>query len=67
MLHPVESFGKQTYILTFSHIYYPLGIVLTVVLMAALLLNKPDHLESDGPRWDYPFNPGGGQKQGERP
>jgi hypothetical protein len=44
-----------------------LGIVLIVALMAALLLKKPDHHASDGSHWDYPFNRGEGQDQGERP
>jgi DHA2 family multidrug resistance protein len=39
---------KQAYILAFSDTFYLLGIALIVALMAALLLKKPDHLESGG-------------------
>ena len=34
--------------LAFSDTFYLLGIALIVALMAALLLKKPDHLESGG-------------------
>ena len=39
---------KQAYILAFSDTFYLLGVALIVALMAALLLKKPDHLESGG-------------------
>ncbi|SIO61715.1 MFS transporter, DHA2 family, multidrug resistance protein [Bradyrhizobium erythrophlei] len=39
---------KQAYILAFSDTFYLLGAALIVALMAALLLKKPDHLESGG-------------------
>ncbi|MBN8988037.1 MAG: multidrug efflux MFS transporter [Rhizobiales bacterium] len=39
---------KQAYILAFSDTFYLLGLALIVALMAALLLKKPDHLESGG-------------------
>jgi len=39
---------KQAYILAFSDTFYLLGLGLIVALMAALLLKKPDHLESGG-------------------
>jgi DHA2 family multidrug resistance protein len=39
---------KQAFILAFSDTFYLLGIALIVALMAALLLKKPDHLESGG-------------------
>jgi len=39
---------KQAYILAFSDTFFLLGIALIVALMAALLLKKPDHLESGG-------------------
>jgi DHA2 family multidrug resistance protein len=39
---------KQAYILAFSDTFYLLGAALIVALMAAMLLKKPDHLESGG-------------------
>ncbi len=39
---------KQAYILAFSDTFYLLGVALIVALWAALLLKKPDHLESGG-------------------
>jgi MFS transporter, DHA2 family, multidrug resistance protein len=39
---------KQAFILAFSDTFYLLGAALIVALMAALLLKKPDHLESGG-------------------
>jgi DHA2 family multidrug resistance protein len=39
---------KQAFILAFSDTFYLLGATLIVALMAALLLKKPDHLESGG-------------------
>lgn len=39
---------KQAYILAFSDTFYLLGVALIVALMAAMLLKKPDHLESGG-------------------
>jgi MFS transporter, DHA2 family, multidrug resistance protein len=39
---------KQAYILAFSDTFYLLGVALIVALLAALLLKKPDHLESGG-------------------
>ena len=39
---------KQAYILAFSDTFFLLGAALIVALMAALLLKKPDHLESGG-------------------
>jgi DHA2 family multidrug resistance protein len=39
---------KQAFILAFSDTFYLLGITLIVALMAALLLKKPDRLESGG-------------------
>src|SRR5712672_3081193 len=39
---------KQAYILAFSDTFYLLGAALIVALMAALLLKKPDRLESGG-------------------
>jgi DHA2 family multidrug resistance protein len=39
---------KQAYILAFSDTFYLLGLALIVALMAAMLLKKPDHLESGG-------------------
>jgi DHA2 family multidrug resistance protein len=39
---------KQAFILAFSDTFYLLGASLIVALMAALLLKKPDHLESGG-------------------
>jgi MFS transporter, DHA2 family, multidrug resistance protein len=39
---------KQAFILAFSDTFYLLGAVLIVALMAALLLSKPNHLESGG-------------------
>jgi MFS transporter, DHA2 family, multidrug resistance protein len=39
---------KQAYIQAFSDTFYLLGVALIVALMAALLLKKPDHLESGG-------------------
>jgi len=39
---------KQAYILAFSDTFYLLGLALIVALMAALLLEKPDHLASGG-------------------
>ena len=39
---------KQAFILAFSDTFYLLGVALIVALMAALLLKKPDHLESGG-------------------
>ena len=39
---------KQAYILAFSDTFFLLGIALIVALVAALLLKKPDHLESGG-------------------
>jgi MFS transporter, DHA2 family, multidrug resistance protein len=44
---------KQAFILAFSDTFYLLGIALIVALMAALLLRKPNHLESGGAHWDY--------------
>ena len=39
---------KQAFILAFSDTFYLLGATLIVALLAALLLKKPDHLESGG-------------------
>jgi MFS transporter, DHA2 family, multidrug resistance protein len=39
---------KQAFILAFSDTFYLLGAALIVALMAALLLRKPNHLESGG-------------------
>jgi MFS transporter, DHA2 family, multidrug resistance protein len=39
---------KQAFILAFSDTFYMLGAALIVALMAALLLRKPNHLESGG-------------------
>lgn len=39
---------KQAFILAFSDTFYLLGAALVVALMAALLLKKPNHLESGG-------------------
>ncbi len=39
---------KQAFILAFSDTFYVQGAVLIVALMAALLLNKPNHLEAGG-------------------
>jgi DHA2 family multidrug resistance protein len=39
---------KQAFILAFSDTFYLLGATLVVALMAALLLKKPDHVESGG-------------------
>jgi MFS transporter, DHA2 family, multidrug resistance protein len=39
---------KQAFILAFSDTFYLLGATLIVALVAALLLKKPDHLESGG-------------------
>ena len=39
---------KQAFILAFSDTFYLLGAALLVALMAALLLRKPNHLESGG-------------------
>jgi DHA2 family multidrug resistance protein len=39
---------KQAFILAFSDTFYLLGASLIVALMAALLLRKPNHLESGG-------------------
>jgi MFS transporter, DHA2 family, multidrug resistance protein len=39
---------KQAFILAFSDTFYLLGATLIVALMAALLLKRPDHLESGG-------------------
>jgi DHA2 family multidrug resistance protein len=39
---------KQAFILAFSDTFYVLGAALIIALMAALLLKKPDHLESGG-------------------
>jgi DHA2 family multidrug resistance protein len=39
---------KQAFILAFSDTFYLLGVALIVALMAALLLRKPNHLESGG-------------------
>ncbi|MEH2566816.1 MDR family MFS transporter [Bradyrhizobium sp. AZCC 2289] len=39
---------KQAFILAFSDTFYLLGAALIVALMAALLLKKPNHLESGG-------------------
>jgi MFS transporter, DHA2 family, multidrug resistance protein len=39
---------KQAFILAFSDTFYLLGATLIVALAAALLLKKPDHLESGG-------------------
>ena len=39
---------KQAFILAFSDTFYLLGVALIVALMAALLLKKPDHLETGG-------------------
>jgi MFS transporter, DHA2 family, multidrug resistance protein len=39
---------KQAYILAFSDTFYLLGAALIVALMAALLLKKPNHVETGG-------------------
>jgi DHA2 family multidrug resistance protein len=39
---------KQAFILAFSDTFYLLGAALIVALIAALLLKKPDHLETGG-------------------
>ena len=39
---------KQAFVLAFSDTFYLLGVALIVALMAALLLKKPDHLETGG-------------------
>jgi DHA2 family multidrug resistance protein len=39
---------KQAFILAFSDTFYLLGAALIVALVAALLLKKPDHLETGG-------------------
>jgi MFS transporter, DHA2 family, multidrug resistance protein len=39
---------KQAFILAFSDTFYLLGAALIVALMAALMLKKPNHLESGG-------------------
>jgi MFS transporter, DHA2 family, multidrug resistance protein len=39
---------KQAFILAFSDTFYLLGATLVVALLAALMLKKPDHLESGG-------------------
>ena len=39
---------KQAFILAFSDTFYLLGAALIIALMAALLLRKPNHLESGG-------------------
>jgi DHA2 family multidrug resistance protein len=39
---------KQAFILAFSDTFYLLGVALVVALIAALMLKKPNHLESGG-------------------
>ena len=39
---------KQAFILAFSDTFYLLGAALVIALMAALLLRKPNQLESGG-------------------
>jgi DHA2 family multidrug resistance protein len=39
---------KQAFILAFSDMFFLLGVALIVALAAALLLKKPDHVESGG-------------------
>jgi MFS transporter, DHA2 family, multidrug resistance protein len=39
---------KQAFVLAFSDIFYLLGAALIVAFMAALLLQKPGHLETGG-------------------
>lgn len=39
---------RQAYIMAFSDIFYLLGAVLIVALIATLLLKKPDRLEAGG-------------------
>jgi DHA2 family multidrug resistance protein len=43
-----QTVQKQAYVLAFSDTFYLLGAGLLVALMAALLLKKPNHLESGG-------------------
>ena len=55
---------KQAFILAFSDTFYLLGAALIVALMAALLLKKPDHLDSRRRPLGLSTQP---QPKGERP